>query len=55
MRKGPGILNESILFIPKDSQVECEGIYSLVSTIKWLLVKYDNKVGYCSEKYLMKK
>ena len=55
MRKGPGILNESIIIIPKDSQVECEGIYSFISTTKWLLVKYDNKTGYCSEKYLMKK
>ena len=55
MRTAPGIFNESIFVIPKDSQVECEGIYSLVSTTKWLLVKYGNNTGYCSEKYLMKK
>ena len=54
MRTGPGIFYESILVIPKDSQVECEGIYSIVSTTKWLLIKYDNNTGFCSEKYLMK-
>lgn len=55
MRTGPGISNESILVIPKDNLVECEGIYSLVSNTKWFLVKYGNNFGYCSEKYLMKK
>ena len=55
MRTAPGIFNESIFVIPKDSQIECEGIYSLVSTTKWFLVKYGNNTGYCSEKYLMKK
>ena len=55
MRTGPGIFNESIIVIPKDCQVECEGIYSLVSNTKWFLVKYNNNIGYCSEKFLIKK
>ncbi|MCR4672004.1 MAG: CHAP domain-containing protein [Lachnospiraceae bacterium] len=41
--------------MPYQSSVTCYGYYTVVSGLKWLLVKYGSLTGYCSSGYLTKK
>ena len=44
-----------VVAIPKGCTVACYGYYTSVSGVKWYLVVYNGRVGYCCSKYLKKK
>ena len=52
LRTGAGTNKGKILVIAKGQNVVNYGYYTLVGTTKWYLVKYNNKTGFCSSKYL---
>ena len=54
LRVGAGATKKKVLVIPKEDKVVCYGYYTTVGNTKWLLVKYGNKTGFCSSKYLKK-
>lgn len=54
MRKGAGTSKDIITSIPKGKKVKCNGYYTSVDGVKWLLVTYGDYTGYCSSKYLKK-
>lgn len=55
MKTGAGKEKTGILVVPKGKEVQNYGYYSKASDgAKWLYVKYDGKVGFCSSKYLQK-
>lgn len=52
LRIGSGTSRPIICTMPKGATVRCYGYYNLVDGVKWLLVVYGNKTGYCSSEYL---
>ena len=54
LRNGAGTNKSKIMIIPKNKTVVNYGYYTSVGLTKWLLVKVDNKTGFCSSKYLKK-
>lgn len=52
LRTGAGTNKGKIMVLPKNKQVVCYGYYTTVGITKWLLVRVDNKTGFCSSKYL---
>lgn len=55
MRTGAGIGKRIITTIPKGCKVRNYGYYTTAANgVKWLLVTYDGKTGFCSTNYLKK-
>lgn len=54
LRYGAGKNKKAITIMPKGHQVSCYGYYTVVSGVKWYLVKSDEKTGFCSSEYLQK-
>lgn len=52
LRSGAGTNKGVITVIANGQNVVNYGYYTLVGTTKWFLVKYNNKTGFCSSKYL---
>lgn len=54
IRSGAGTSKKILDVLPKGTAVKNYGYYTAVSGTKWLLVKYGDITGFCSEKYLSK-
>ncbi len=54
MRSGAGTGKTIVDILPKGTKVQCYGFYNTAGGVKWLYVKYGEKVGYCSAEYLKK-
>jgi uncharacterized protein YgiM (DUF1202 family) len=54
LRSGAGKDKKSICKMPLGSKVRCYGYYTTVSGVKWYLVAYGEKTGYCSSGFLKK-
>jgi hypothetical protein len=58
VRAGSGTHKDIIITIPKGTQVNCYGYYSMIDNIAWLYIQftYNNKkyTGFASSKYLTK-
>lgn len=54
MRIDAGAIEENkvITVIPKGETVRCYGFYTSYKGVVWLYVKYGDKTGFCSTKYL---
>lgn len=54
LRSGAGTSKAKVDVIKSGKTVNCYGYYTSVVGTKWLLVKYDDKTGFASSKYLQK-
>lgn len=54
LRRGAGKTYKIIAVLPKDAIVQNYGYYTLCEGVKWLYVKYNDHVGFCSGTYLDK-
>lgn len=54
MRAGAGTKYKIVEVLPKDAKVHNYGYYTMCDGTKWLYVKHNNRVGFCSIKYLKK-
>lgn len=52
LRVGGGVKYKIITTIPKNDVVRCFGYYNVNGSTVWLLVKYNDVVGYVSKNYL---
>lgn len=52
LRMGSSVDRPVLCTMPKGSTVRCYGYYNTNNGIKWLLVVYKGKTGYCSSEYL---
>ena len=54
LRIGAGISKEKITVMPTSAKVDSFGYYVDVNGTSWLMVQYEQYIGFCSEKYLKK-
>lgn len=54
LRRGAGGNYKIITVLPQGAVVKNYGYYTNVGSVKWLLVKYGDRTGFCSSKYLKK-
>lgn len=55
VRKGAGMSKALITTLAWNTQVQCFGYYTIVSGIKWYLIKTGNTEGFVSSQYLTKR
>ena len=56
VRNGAGVVNRSLVQIPRGTEVKCYGFYTPIGTTNWLYVQFIyggvKYTGFCSAKYL---